>query len=169
MFTQIIKFLRVLGSEASPMQISVAISLAMIVGFTPLLSFHNILVVLILLSFRINLAAFLLALGLFSAIAYLLDPVFHNVGLSLLQNESLQATWVAMYNSVFWRLAHFNNTLVMGSLAISLLAFVPLVLILNIAIKQYRNHFLAFLNKSRIARLIQSSKLMTRVTSMMES
>ena len=169
MFTQIIKFLRVLGSEASPMQISVAISLAMIVGFTPLLSFHNILVVLILLSFRINLAAFLLALALFSAMAYLLDPVFHNVGLWLLQNESLQATWVAMYNSVFWRLEHFNNTLVMGSLAVSLLAFVPLMLILNILIKQYRNHFIAFLNKSRIARLLQTSKLMTRVTSMMES
>lgn len=169
MFTQIIKFLRVLGSEASPMQISVAISLAMIVGFTPLLSFHNILVVLILLSFRINLAAFLLALGLFSAIAYLLDPVFHNVGLSLLQNESLQATWVAMYNSVFWRLEHFNNTVVMGSLAISLLAFVPVILISNILIKQYRNHFIAFLKKSRIAKYLQTSKLVTRVSSIMES
>ena len=107
---------------------------------------YNILVVLILLSFRINLAAFLLALGLFSAIAYLLDPVFHNVGLSLLQNESLQATWVAMFNSVFLHIQHFNNTLLIRGLAISLLAFCPLILILNILLKQYRNHFHTFLN-----------------------
>jgi len=169
MFTQIIKFLRVLGSEASPIQISLAIALAMIVGFTPLFSLHNLLVVFVLLTFRINLAGFLLAWGLFSAVAYLLDPVFHQLGSSLLNNEGLQATWTTMYNSMFWRVAHFNNTIVMGSLVVSLLAFVPLLLVSNFLIKQYRSHFLAFINNSRIARFIQSSKLVTRFSSMMES
>jgi len=169
MITQIIKFLRVLGSEAAPIQISMAIALAMIVGFTPLLSLHNALVIFVLLTFRINLAAFLLAWALFSALAYLLDPSFHQIGLSLLQNESLQATWTTMYNSVFWRVANFNNTIVMGSLAVSLLAFIPLVVILNIFIKQYRSHILVFIKDSRIVRILQNSKLVTRFSSVMES
>lgn len=169
MITQIIKFIRVLGSESSPLQLSVAIGLAMIAGFTPLLSLHNLLVVFILLSFRINLAAFILALGVFSGLAYLLDPMFNSVGLSLLQNESMQATWTTMYNSTFWRVANFNNTIVMGSLVVSLVALVPVVLILNVFIKQYRSHILVFINNSKIARMLQSSKLVTRFTSMMES
>lgn len=169
MITQIIKFIRVLGSESSPLQLSVAIGLAMIAGFTPLLSLHNLLVVFILLSFRINLAAFILALGVFSGLAYLLDPMFNSVGLSLLQNESMQATWTTMYNSTFWRVANFNNTIVMGSLVVSLAALVPVVLILNVFIKQYRSHILVFINNSKIARMLQSSKLVTRFTSMMES
>ncbi|MCW8922183.1 MAG: TIGR03546 family protein [Gammaproteobacteria bacterium] len=169
MITQIIKFLRVLASEAAPIQISMGIALAMIIGFTPLLSLHNVLVVFVLLVFRINIAAFLLAWALFSGLAYLLDPVFHQIGLSLLQNESLQATWTAMYNLMFWRLANFNNTILMGSLVVSLLAFFPLVLILNVLIKQYRSHVLVFLNNSKIIRYLQNSKLVTRLTSMAES
>lgn len=169
MLTQFIKFLRVLGSEASPMQISLAAALAMIIGFTPLMSFHNLIVIFILLSFRINLAAFILSLSLFTVMAYLLDPVFHQLGLQLLQNESLQTVWTTMYNSVFWRLTHFNNTIVLGGLAISLLLFFPLVLMLNFLIKQYRSHFLVFCKNSRVARFIQSSKLLTRFSSAMES
>ena len=98
-----------------------------------------------------------------------LDPVFHQVGSSLLHNEGLQATWTTMYNSMFWRIADFNNTIVMGSVVVSLLAFVPLLLISNFLIKQYRSHFLAFINNSKIAKFIQSSKLVTRFSSMMES
>lgn len=169
MITQIIKFLRVLGSEASPMQISIGIALAMIVGFTPMLSLHNFLVIFVLLTFRVNLAAFLLAWALFSGLAYLFDPMFHQIGASVLQNESLQATWTTMYNSVFWRVANFNNTVLMGSLVVSLLAFLPMVLICNILIKRYRTHVQAFLNNSKIVRYLQSSKLLTHFSSAMES
>ena len=169
MITQIIKFIRVLGSEAEPIQISMAVALAMIVGLTPMLSLHNLIVVFILLTFRINLAAFLLAWVLFSAMAYLFDPVFHQIGLSLLNNESMQATWTTMYNNMFWRIANFNNTIVMGSLVVSLLAFVPMLIIANVLIKQYRSNVLEYLSNSKVARFLQSSKLLTRFSSMMES
>jgi len=168
MITQIIKFLRVLASEAEPVQISMGIALAMVAGFTPLFSLHNVLVIFVLLAFRINLAAFLLALAFFTGLAYLLDPVFHNVGLSILNHAAMQDTWTTMYNSTFWRVAHFNNTIVMGSLAITLLAFIPVVLIMNILIKRYRSHVLVYLKNSRIATWLQTSKLVTRFTSMVE-
>ena len=168
MITQIIKFLRVLASEAEPVQISMGIALAMVAGLTPLFSLHNVLVIFVLLAFRINLAAFLLALAFFTGLAYLLDPVFHNVGLSILNHAAMQDTWTTMYNSTFWRVAHFNNTIVMGSLAITLLAFIPVVLIMNILIKRYRSHVLVYLKNSRIATWLQTSKLVTRFTSMVE-
>lgn len=168
MITQIIKFLRVLASEAAPLQISMGIALAMIAGLTPLLSLHNLLVIFVLLTFRINLAAFLLALALFSGLAYLLDPLFHSFGLSLLQHETMHSAWTSMYNSTFWRLTHFNNTVVIGSLVTTLLAFIPLVLIMNVLIKCYRTHVLVYLHRSKLANWLQSSKLVTRFTSLAE-
>ncbi|MCK5002742.1 MAG: TIGR03546 family protein [Gammaproteobacteria bacterium] len=168
MLTQIIKFIRVLGSEASPIQISMGIALAMIVGFTPLWSLHNLVVIFLLIILRINIGSFLLAWVFFSGVAYLLDPLFHSFGLSILQHEALHGTWTDMYNSTFWRVAHFNNTIVMGSLVISLLAFIPLVLLMNILIKRYRTHILTYIKKSKIATFLQSSKLVTRLSSMAE-
>jgi uncharacterized protein (TIGR03546 family) len=168
MITQFIKFLRVLASEASPLQISMGIALAMVAGLTPLLSLHNLLVFFVLLTFRINLAAFLLALAFFSGLAYLLDPLFHDLGLSILQHADMQNTWTQMYNSTFWRVANFNNTIVMGSLSFALLAFIPMVLIMNILIKHYRSHVLVYLKDSKLALWLQSSKLVTRFTSMVE-
>ncbi len=168
MITQILKILRVLASEDSPMQISMAIALALVMGLTPLFSLHNLLVLIILLSFRINLGAFLLAWAFFSGLAYLLDPMFHNLGMTILQHSALQNMWTEMYNSAFWRLTSFNNTIVMGSFVAAMLAFIPMLLILNFLIRRYRSHVLVFLKKSKLVTWMQSSRMITRITSAME-
>ncbi|MCA9481390.1 MAG: DUF2062 domain-containing protein, partial [Nitrospira sp.] len=71
------KLLRVLNSETEPGQISLGFGLAMIAGLTPLLSLHNLLVLLLVCVLRVNLSAFLLGLALCTGIAYALDPLFH--------------------------------------------------------------------------------------------
>ena len=78
------KLLRVLNSETNPGQISLGFSFAMIAGLTPLLSIHNLVILLLVCSLRVNLAAFLLGLGVFTGIAYLMDPLFHLLGLAVL-------------------------------------------------------------------------------------
>lgn len=168
MITQILKVLRVLASEDSPMQISLAVALAMVMGLTPLFSLHNLLVLIMLLSFRINLAAFLLAWAFFSGLAYLLDPLFHSLGQFILQYQAMQDIWTEIYNSAFWRLTNFNNTIVMGSFVTAMLAFIPMLLILNFLIRRYRSHVLVFLKKSKLVTWMQSSKMITRITSAME-
>lgn len=168
MFSQFIKFFRILSSETSPMQISTALALAMIMGFTPLMSLHNLLVLFVLLIFRINLASFLLAWAVFSGIAYLLDPMFHSVGHSLLTNKDMLSQWTEMYNSTFWRISHFNNTIVMGSLAISVAAFIPVVIISNLLVRYYRSHLYVHFQNSKIVRFVQNSKLFTKIVSMAE-
>ena len=168
MFSQIIKFIRVLSSEVDPIQISLGFALAMIVGLTPLFSLHNLLVIFVLLLFRINLAAFLLAWAVFSGMAYLLDPLFHDLGKVILHHESLNALWTEMYNQPVWRIARFNNTIVMGSLAASLLAFIPFVLISNLLVRRYRSDVLIYVQNSRLFKTLKSSKLISRAVSLAE-
>ena len=168
MFSQLIKLIRILSSETDPIQISLGISLAMIAGFTPIFSLHNILVIFCLLLFRINIATFLLSLVVFSGIAYLLDPVFQEVGRAILTQPDLSAFFTELYNQPFWRLTNFNNTLVMGSLTISLLAFIPSLLLSNYLVKRYRSHVLLYVQRSALFRIVKTSKLFSRAISLAE-
>ena len=153
------KLLRVLNSETEPGQISLGLCFAMIIGLTPLLSFHNLLVLFLVFILRVNLAAFLMGLALFTGIAYLLDPLFHQLGLAVLASPSLEGLWTSLYQSVWWRLEHFNNSIVMGSLVFSIGLFIPTLLLLNLLIRRYRQHVLAWVQKTKIMQMFKASKL----------
>lgn len=148
------KLIRIIGSETEPGQISLGFAFALIAGFTPLVSLHNLLVLFLILVLRVNLSAFLLGLAFFSGMAYLLDPLFHRIGLAILTAGSLEGLWTALYNSTLWRLDRFNNSIVMGSLIVSLLLFVPLYLISNRLILKYREHFLAWVQKTKLVHVL---------------
>ncbi len=144
------KLLQVISSETEPGQISLGFAFALIAGFTPLVSLHNLLVLFLILVLRVNLSAFFLGLAFFSGLAYLLDPVFHRVGLAALTAGPLEGLWTSLYNSTLWRLERFNNSIVMGSLIISMALFVPFYLLSNALILKYREHFLAWIQKTRL-------------------
>ena len=158
MIRAIIKLLRVLNSEAAPAQISLALAFALIMGFTPLWSLHNLVVLLLVLVLRVNLSAFLLGTAFFLGLAYLLDPLFHRVGLAVLTAPSLEGLWTGRYNSTLWRIERFNNSIVMGSLLVSLALFVPTVLALNWAIRQYRARVLARVKRLRVVQALTATK-----------
>jgi uncharacterized protein (TIGR03546 family) len=148
------KLIRIIGSETEPGQISMGFAFALVAGFTPLLSLHNLFVLFLILVLRVNLSAFLLGLAFFSGIAYLLDPLFHRIGLAALTAGSLEGLWTALYNSTLWRLERFNNSIVMGSLIASVILFAPLYLLSNRLILKYREHFLAWVQKTKLVHVL---------------
>ena len=131
MIKSIARVLKVLNSETEPAQISLAVCVGMIVGLTPLFSLHNLFLVLAMLILRVNLSAFLLSWLLFSGLAFLLDPLFHRIGLAVLTADALQGLWTALYNTSLFLLSKFYNTVVMGSLLFSAVICVPLFLLSN--------------------------------------
>ncbi len=159
MLKTVAKFLKILNSDAEPGQISLGFAFAMIAGFTPLMSLHNLVVLLLVLFLRVNVSAFLLGLALCSALAFALDPLFHQLGLAVLTLPALNGTWTALYNSTLWRLERFNNSIVMGSLVVSLALFVPVILIGNSLVRKYRDHVLQWVMRSRLMQAFQASKL----------
>lgn len=158
MLKSLAKLLKVLNSETEPGQISLGFCFAMIAGLTPLMTLHNILVIFLVCILRINLSAFLLGLLAFTGIAYLLDPLFNRLGLLLLTADYLEPLWSSLYNLALFRLENFNNSIVMGSLAFSLLLFIPLYLLLNLLIVNYRDHLLRWVQQSRLMQFFMASK-----------
>ena len=159
MFSTIAKILKVLNSETAPGQISLALCFAMIVGLTPLYSLHNLLVLLLVLFLRVNLSAFIVGWLFFSGVAYILDPIFHRLGLALLTAESLEGLWTSLYNITIFRFAKYNNSIVMGSVLSSLIFFLPVYFLSNMLINKYRDHILAWIRKTRLVQLLKGSKL----------
>ncbi len=128
---------KVFNSATEPEQISMALCLSIIAGFTPGLSFHNLIILLLVLVLRVNLIGFGIGWALFSFAAYLLTPLFHRIGLVILTAPSLTAFWTELYNTSWFRLDRLNNTVVMGSLFFSLALFVPCLLLFTLLIRRF--------------------------------
>ena len=159
MLRLIAKVLKVLNSESDPGQISLAFCFAMVLGLTPFYSLHNILVLFLVLILRVNLSAFIFGWAFFSGIAYLLDPFFHSIGLSLLSSSTLNEFWTSLYNITFFRMVKFYNSIVIGSLFFSVILFLPLYFLSNMGIRRYRHHVLAWVEKTHVMKVLKASKL----------
>ena len=142
-----VKIFRALNSNQASWQFSLAITLALVPGLTPIGSAHNLLFVLLAFVLNVNLSLFFLVSAILSPIAYLFDPLFASLGEMILHQETLQTLFTAWYNNGAIRLTHFNNTIVMGSLVISLLLMTPLYFLMQFVIKKYRLALNAFFAK----------------------
>jgi uncharacterized protein (TIGR03546 family) len=132
------KIWNILNHAGKPWQVSLAVSLAMIAGFTPFLSVHNVLIFFLVFVLNVHFGMFLLATAFFSGIGYLFDPLFHSLGLSILTNESLHSLWTSFYNNPFIKITSFNNSIVMGSLVVSLVLFFPVLKATSYFLVKYR-------------------------------
>jgi uncharacterized protein (TIGR03546 family) len=150
MISSIAKLLSILNSETEPSQISLGFAFSMVAGLTPFFGLHNLVVLFLALVLRVNLSAFFLGTVFFSALAYGLDPLFHSIGLKVLTWEAARGVWTNMYNMAIMRVARFNNTIFMGSFILSAALFAPFVLVMNLLIRKYRKHILAYVEKTRI-------------------
>ena len=116
MIRQVLKVFKALNSNEKPWQLSLGLAFGGIIGLMPLWTPHNI--VLLFLAFIINLNFALLLIGLFffSGIAYILDPLFHQIGLAVLTSDGMQNFWNGFFSNPLLLFDKLNNTLVMGSL-----------------------------------------------------
>ena len=159
MIRQIAKLLRILNSETDPINISLAICFGMMVGFTQMWSVHNLIILFIVLFFRVNLSAFILGTLVFKSLSFLLNGVFHQIGLALLTADFYKNIGTYLYNITFWKFDRINNTIVVGSIMVSIIGILPMLLLLNVLIKKYRKHILGYVRKTKIARAMMSSDI----------
>ena len=151
------RLIRAINSGSSPERISLALCLGLTAGVLPFLSPINLLVLFLVFILRINVSAFIVGTLFFSAVAYLFYPLFHVIGKGLLTLGSLEGLWTYFYNTTIFRLSNFNNTIVMGSLFVSLFLFIPAFFIFNISIKKYRESVLAWFTGLSVVRVVTNS------------
>jgi len=160
MIRLLFKLITVIHSDRDPRQICLGLGLGMIAGLTPLLSLHNLALLLIILFFRVNISAALLSWTLFSLIAIVFHPLFHLIGLFMLTEiDQLAGLWTALYNAPIVPYTRFNNSIVMGSIIVSILGFYPLYRVCLFMVIRYRETFMERFNQWKVVRIIKASSL----------
>jgi uncharacterized protein (TIGR03546 family) len=97
----------------------------------------------------------MLGWALFVPFGFLLDPVFHRIGESLLTAPSLRPLWTTWYNTPLVPYTNFNNTVVLGSVVGWLALALPIYFGAKVGVARYR---------ATVGERVRQSKLYKAVT-----
>lgn len=148
-----------LHSEGTPHQVAVGLMLGAGIGLTPVLSAHNLVLFAALVLLNVSFGGGMLGLALFTPLGFLLDPLFHRVGLALLEAPSLRGLWTGWYNIPLVPYTNFNNSVTLGSFVVWLAAAVPIYLLGRAGIVRYRATYGERVLQSRFMKGLKASKL----------
>jgi uncharacterized protein (TIGR03545 family)/uncharacterized protein (TIGR03546 family) len=141
-----------LNSATQAKSLAFAIAFGMIVGLTPTFNIHNFLILFIVLIFNVHIGFFLVSIFLFNLIGFMFDPLFNQLGYTILNSAVFEQFFTYLYNLPYFRLTNFNNTIVMGSLLVSVTLFPLVYFVFRDLIVKYRDMIVHRFNNVPILR-----------------
>ncbi|MDR1450793.1 MAG: TIGR03545 family protein [Helicobacteraceae bacterium] len=138
MYDALVKFMRAMNSADRSWQLSLALTLSLFVGLSPIFAPHLIIICLLAFFLNINLGIFIVGCGVFTAIGYVADPWIESLGYYLLTLPALETLWTTIYNNPWLNLTNFNHTMIMGSFAAALVIAIPAFIVFQLTAKHYR-------------------------------
>jgi len=128
-------------------------------GLTPLLSLHNLVILAVAMLTTVSFPGVIVGWVIAVPIGFMLDRLFDRVGMALLTTDALTPLWVWIVNTPVVALTQLNNTIVLGSLVVWLIALVPSFLLFRVLVARYRVHIFAHIQKWRIVQVVKTSKI----------
>ncbi|KYG61947.1 TIGR03546 family protein [Bdellovibrio bacteriovorus] len=155
---QIFNFLKLLNSDTGTNQLAVGLSLGLILGFSPVLSIQTLIVFFLIFIFRVQIGAAFISAFFFKFVAFLFDYPAHLLGKAVLETEGLRPLFTTMYNMPFVPMTRFNNSIVMGSMIVSLLLLPFAFVGFKIMIIKYRATVVARFKNTKFWKAFAATK-----------
>jgi uncharacterized protein (TIGR03546 family) len=150
--------IKTLHSEGTPGQVAAGMAIGSVLGLTPLLNVHNLVIFSLIVLLNVSFGGAMLGWALFVPLGFLLDPVFHALGLTLLQAPSLRPLWTTLTNTPLVPYTNFNNTVVLGSFVGWLALAVPIFFAARWGVSRYRATIGAKVRQSRFYKAVTASQ-----------
>ncbi len=165
----IFSVIQVLRSNDSPRQLAWGFAFGTVLGLIPVKSLFNILPLFLIYILNVNMGIALIAAALYKIFGVFLSRLFHHVGLYLLtQVPGLTSFWTHMYNLPIVPWTKFNNTVVLGSLVVSVVFIIPHYFVISKLLKQYqtkwRDKLEKVISKWAVVKWFQRSFLYKTIT-----
>jgi uncharacterized protein (TIGR03546 family) len=151
--------IKTLHSEGTPGQVAAGIALGSALGLTPLMNLHNLGIFALIVILNVSFGGGMLGWALFVPLGFLLDPLFHRIGLSLLQQASLRPLWTDLYNTPLVPYTNFNNSVVLGSVVTWLVLLVPIFFAARYGVARYRATIGERVRQSKFYRAVTASQV----------
>lgn len=150
---------KALNSDGTPGQVALGMALGLAFGLTPLVSLHNLVVLAVAMLTTVSFPGVFLGWAIATPLGFALDPLFHQVGMALLTNDALTPLFTWIVNTPVIGLSRLNNSIVLGSLVVWLLALIPSFFVLRVLVARYRADVYAHVQKWKLVQVVKSSKL----------
>jgi uncharacterized protein (TIGR03546 family) len=150
---------QMLTANDSARQTAWGFSLGMMVGLLPKGNLLAIGLAMLLFALRVNRAAGLLAIGVFSYVGWALDDFAHRIGSLVLTGYDPRAAFTALYDMPLGPWLGFNNTVVMGQLLIGLYLFYPAYTIAHSAGVHVQPRVTNWLMQYKVIRWLKGAEL----------
>lgn len=149
-----------LNSEGTPRQVAAGMALGAVLGLTPLVNLHNLVMLGVIMVCNVSFPGAMLGWALAIPVGFALDPLFDLIGRALLLGTpALAPLWTAMANTPVVPLTNFNNTVVLGSFVAWAVLAIPLYFLARWGVDRYRTRIYARLQESRFFQAMTASKL----------
>ena len=125
MLKQLVKLLKALNSNRNPSEIAHACCMGIMLGFMPKDNALWFILFVFFLFVRVNKPCYLVVTALMSLLAWHIDPLFDDIGYKILTIPQLGGFFGTILEIPFVGFTRFNNSIVMGSLAVSLVLYIP--------------------------------------------
>lgn len=154
------RLIYVFRSNATPAQIASGFVLGMVLGLISLKSLFSVPVILLIILLNVNIPMAVAGSGLFRLITWGVDPWIHSLGYWLLVDlKSFEGIWTYLYNIPIFPYTRFNNTIVMGSLTVSIVLIAPVYISMKKFVVFYRDKLSEKINRWKIVKILKSTKL----------
>ena len=151
--------IKTLHSDGTPGQVAAGMALGAVLGLTPLMNVHNLVILALILVLNVSFGGALLGWALFAPFGFLLDPVFDRVGRQLLlETPALQPMWTSWFNAPVIPYTNFNNSIVLGSFLVWLALSLPIFFAARYGVSRYRATLGERVRRSRFYNAVTASK-----------
>ena len=154
------QLVKTLNSDGTPGQIAAGMALGAVLGLTPLISLHNLVILGAIMVLNVSFPGAMLGWALAVPVGFVLDPVFDVIGRRLLlETPALTPLWTRLYNLPVAPLTNFNDTIVLGSLVSWVVLALPVYFLARWGVGRYRAALYPRLAQSRVFQAVTASKL----------
>jgi uncharacterized protein (TIGR03546 family) len=151
--------IKTLHSAGTPGQVAAGMALGSVLGLTPLMNLHNLVIFSLLVLLNVSFGGGMLGWMLFVPFGFLLDPVFDTIGSRLLTAPGLRPLWTDLTNTPIVPYTGFNNTVVLGSFVAWLVLAVPIFFAARYGVAKYRATIGERVRQSRFYRAVTASQV----------
>jgi uncharacterized protein (TIGR03546 family) len=159
----ITKFLAGINANTRPGEIAAGIAFGFLLALQPGMTVVRIVVLVFAFMLKINMPALFLSLFLFALASPALDIPSDLLGGFILGLPWLQEFFTALYNMPLVPYSRFNDTLVMGGLALGVIAWLPLFFLFRVLVGVYRNTVREKIVNSKFFRAFMKVPLVSKI------
>lgn len=165
MLTALVKFIRALSSNSSPASIGHAFACGVIFGLMPKNNALWYVLFVLIFFMRIQRGVLSLTTLIVSFLAPLADPMLDQVGCWILTQDFMQAPMIKIMNIPFVAFTRLDNSIVMGSLAVGLAAYIPVFLISLLFTRLWRKYLASKFKNLKIVKAVGKIPIVRKVVS----